>query len=136
MSHSILIGKLIYGALSQDSSIASYVGTSIFPLVAEAETDFPFICYSRLNVYDEYGTKDGWSSDKVQFQIVVESDKYDEACEIADVVRSLFENSILTNSTLKIYNVHMTSISESFGSDDYNETLIFECDCEDIESSN
>lgn len=129
---SIKIGKLIHSALLSDTYTYSYVNNRIFPLVVDDGTQYPFIYYSRMNVYPENGDKDGWCDDKVQFQINVESDDYDESCQIADYVRDIFENSIITNSELSMKRAHMTSISEQFGSDDYIQTLIFECDCETL----
>lgn len=130
MSKSILVGKIINSTLSNNTDITTYVGNKIFPLVALNGTTYPFITYSRTNVYIENGSKDGWIGDTVSFQIVVESNKYDESCEIAQLVRESFENHTLSNDELTIYNIHLTGITEMFGNDDFIQTLDFECDSE------
>lgn len=130
MSNAILIGKLIYAAIEQDSYTYSYVGTRVFPLVADMDTDFPFIVYSKTNVYDGTGTKDGWIDDKVSFSVTVVSDEYNESCEVANYVRNIFDNSQLSNDELLITNTHMTSIMESMNGDAFVQTMNFDCDAE------
>ena len=130
MGKSLLIGKLIYSALTTDTNISAAVGTRVFPIVAENDTQFPFIVYSRTNAYPQTGTKDGYDGDFISFQISILSDTYMQGCEIADKVRDLFENCIISNSEWKIYNIRMTSANESFDSDTYLQELYFECNAE------
>lgn len=132
MSHAIKIGKLIHSALLSDNDIYSVVNNRVFPLRVDEGTQYPFIFYTRVNLYPETGDKDGWYDDTVQFQISVESDDYDESCDIADLVRDLFENNVMSNSELQLYNIHVMSVSEEFGNDDYIQTIIFECSCENL----
>lgn len=128
--NSILIGKLIYDALSQSENISEAVGDGIYPLVAENETSFPFIVYARTNVYSDGQTKDGSFGDKVGFQVSVASDKYYESAELANEVRELFENCILYNDSLTIKDIKMTSITEAYNDNTYIQTLNFECNAE------
>ena len=130
MGKSILIGKLIYNALISDTEISNAVGTKVFPLVAENDTQFPFIVYSKTNAYAVTLTKDGCLGDAVTFSITVVSDKYFESCEIAQNVRDLFENCIISNNDLKIYNIRMTSITESYNADAFTQELQFECNAD------
>lgn len=57
--NSILIGKLIYKLLSTNDELAALVSPKkVFPLVANPETTYPFIVYSRTSLSVEY-CKDG-----------------------------------------------------------------------------
>lgn len=130
MGKSLLVGKLIYNALISDADVSTAVGTNVFPLVAENNTQFPFIVYSKTNAYATIATKDGYLEDTITFSITVVSDKYFESCDIAQDVRDLFENCIISNSDLKIYNIRMTSVTESYNSDAFTQELQFECNAE------
>jgi len=130
MSNSILIGTIIKEILSESLELSEYIDDKIFALVALEGTTYPFVTYSRTNVYPNEGTKDGWCGDVVSFEIQVESKDYDESCIIANIIRKLFENCDYSNSNLSIYNTRMTSISEVFGNDNYIQTLDFECNTE------
>lgn len=141
MTNSILIGELIYNAIMGDEVLSDAIHYQvydektkqnidkygIYPLRANADTPFPFIVYARTNVYSDSQTKDGYIGDKVAFQIAVASDKYFQSAELANQVRDLFEGCILYNDSLKIQDIRMSSITETFIDDTYIQTLNFEC---------
>lgn len=139
MTNSILIGKAIYSQLSTDNTVKGYVDAKIFPLVAENDTTFPFIAYTRENVTGSYGyTKDGHIGDEVQFRIDVVSDSYNQSCEIALAVRQCLEKPYtavtetvnnVTTVTMKIQDCVMVSIAESYDSETFIQTMRFRCIC-------
>lgn len=126
------VGKLIYSALitsaAADPVLKDSLSNKVYPIAAPADTTFPFIVYSRTNTYSTNQTKDGWLGDECSFTVTVVSDKYDESVEIAEFVRTLLENCILYNSSLKIQNIHLTSSNEMFNEDEYIQNLYFECE--------
>lgn len=128
MINTLLIGKLIYATISSNSDVAAKVGTNIFPIVAPADVNYPFIVYTRSNAYPSTVTKDGWLNDAASFQITVISDTYIESAEIANEVRDLFENCVISNNELQISNIHMTSCTEAFSEDAYIQTINFDCE--------
>lgn len=130
MGKSLLVGKLIYNALISDTEVSKAVGTKVFPIVAESDTQFPFIVYSKTNAYTVNSTKDGYLGDDISFTVTVLSDKYFESCEIAQNVKDLFENCMLSNDDLAIYNIRLTGVSESFNQDCFTQELNFECNAE------
>lgn len=127
MVNSINIGKLIYGVLIDNEYINNVVGDRIFPIIAENDTDFPFITYSRTNIYVSSRSKDGVYSDNVNFNIVVCSDSYQEACEIANKVRECFEGKMISNNELNIKRIELSSINENWNENTYVENMIFSC---------
>jgi len=130
MTNAINIGKLIYGTLINNEQISSLVGIKVFPLIAENETTFPFITYSRLNVANSLETKDAFVIDEVQFNIQVADNNYERSCEIANLVRGAFENKIISNNELQIKRIRMTNISELYNEDTYVQSITFSCTAE------
>ena len=130
MSKAINIGKIIYGTIQQDSGLVTLVGTRVYPIIAEAETPFPFITYTRQNVWVQNQTKDAWIGDEVQFNIQVCDNEYMRSCQIADLVRTAFENKVIENAELKIRNIRMTGISEMWNEETYIQSLNFSCSAE------
>ena len=126
MVNSILIGKLIYKLLHNDNNITNYVGTQIYPLVAEFDTKFPFITYTRDSV-NSISCKDGYYEDNVTFSINIVSSNYLESLEIANIVRQIFEKNKIINDDITLFNVTLSSINEEYNNDAYVQTLTFNC---------
>lgn len=91
MDNSLLIGKHIYKLLSEDEALATKVTPKkIFPLVANAETTYPFIVYARTGLFVEY-CKDGLVGNTIDFQIISVSGNYVESLEVANEIRRVLE---------------------------------------------
>lgn len=126
----LLLGKLIYAAITSDTGLAAKVGTKVFPIVAPAETTYPFVVYTRSNAGSNIHTKDAWMGDAGSFQITVVDDNYNDAVTIAEDIRQLLEDHVIYNNELKLFNIRMVSSSENFSDDTFTETLYFECEAE------
>ena len=84
MDNSLLVGKYIYKLLSEDIVLSGKVSQKkIFPLVANADTTYPFIVYARTGLVVDY-CKDGTVENRIDFQIVSVSDNYVESLEVAN----------------------------------------------------
>ena len=58
MDNSILVSKYIRRFLAENSEVSQFIDVNkIFPLIANAETSFPFIVYQRSSLTPVY-TKD------------------------------------------------------------------------------
>ena len=101
MNNSILIGKLIYERLSSNPELKEYVNDKIFPLIAEQETTFPYIAFSKDSITPYY-TKGGNYEDTVSVQIIVASTDYLESLNIANIVRKIFECRLYSCDELQI----------------------------------
>lgn len=126
-NNGLLIGKLIFQVMSEDTNITQYVGDKIYPVVAPYEVTNPYIVFSRTNDFSTSFTKDGAIGDTINFTVNVFADKYIDAVEIANFVRHSFENHTISNSELEISDIRMTSASEQFVEDIYIQSLQFEC---------
>ena len=113
MINSILIGKLIYERLSANKSLKKYIGSKIFPLIAETDTTFPYVAFSKDSITSSY-SKDGCYEDTVSVQIIVASVDYLESLEIANIVREIFECRHYTCDELSITDCKMYNVSEAY----------------------
>lgn len=114
MDNSILIGKYIYKLLTEDEVLAQIVTPKkIFPLVANAETTYPFIVYSRTGLNVEY-CKDGIVEDTVEIQVIAVSDKYIESLEVANQIRKILELRRFKDENVFIKDCRLSSVYEEY----------------------
>ena len=67
MDNSLLVGKYIYKLLAEDDVLSTKVTPKkIFPLVANADTTYPFIVYARTGLMADY-CKDGTIENRIDF---------------------------------------------------------------------
>lgn len=78
------IGKEIIALLTKDSELTELVGKKIFPLVANADTTFPFIVYKRAGFQPSLN-KD-FEGEKITVDFVTCSTKYEESLKIANKI--------------------------------------------------
>ena len=114
MIDSLNIGKVIFDKLNT----ISVLNGKIYPLIAENNTEFPFVIYTRTGLNEEI-CKDGVYQDDITLSIQVITDKYADGIDIAQQVREL-----LTLHTSTMYS-HMISASEEYANDAYIQTLVF-----------
>lgn len=89
---SILLGLHIKRTLENNAKVKSFVGNRIFPLAYPQGVDtFPFICYN-MNGQQGAKTKDGPVNDTASVSLEVVSKNYEEALNLANLVRYAFEN--------------------------------------------
>ena len=125
MPNGLLIGKTVYKLLSENQDIKNKVGNKIFPLIANLETTFPFIVYSRNSVVPEY-TKGGIVEDIINLEIICVSTSYIESIEIANLVRRTLEMVRYKDDDMIINQCRLLDVAENYQDDAYTQTLIFE----------
>ena len=114
MTNAILINKVIYNKLKENTVIWSRCPQKIFPLVAEQTTTFPFIVYWRNNVSTISMNKDGYCEDSVSFTVAVVDTNYSNTLELANEVRKSLEFMRYKTEEMDITNCHLTSIDETY----------------------
>lgn len=125
MDNSILCGKYLRRFLTENVELSALIDTKkIFPLLANPDTTFPFIVYSRINLIPIY-TKDLLSDNQVSFAIIVVSDKYNESLEIANAVRHSLEGYRFRDEYINIYPIKLESIYEETQEDAYIQRMTF-----------
>lgn len=122
---SLQIGKAIYQILHSNEDVVAKLQDKIFPLIADINTTFPFIVYKRTGIIPAY-TKDRYSvNDTVTVEIIIASDKYNDAVEIASLVRVALQGKNGTFSNIEIEDIRLVSADEDFIEDTFIQTLTF-----------
>jgi hypothetical protein len=125
MDNTILAGKYIRKILIENTEIQSLISTNkIFPLLANPDTTFPFITYSRNNLTPVY-TKNLLSDNDISFTIYVVSNEYVESLDIANAVRHALEGYRYKDEIINIYPIQLQSITEETLDDAYIQRMIF-----------
>ena len=126
MTNSIFISKVLYKVLSDDVILNKSIENRIYPLIAENDTKFPFITFSRDSIITN-SCKDGYFEDTVSFTVIVASANYIGSLDIANRVRALLERRKIETQDLTLYDVKLTSIDEAYSDNAYIQKLSFEC---------
>lgn len=125
MDNSIFAGKYLRKILIENEELMELISANkIFPLLANADTTFPFIVYSRNNITPVY-TKDILTDNIAVFTVIVVSDKYTESLDIANAVRHSLEGYRYKDETINIYPIKLDSISEETMDDAYIQRMMF-----------
>ena len=115
------INKHIYSLLSTDEQLK---GVTLFPIVAQEETKYPFMLYQRVEMQPIYA-KNITVGDKVAVAFKIVSDKYNRTVEIAERVRELLELRTSENYS----QVTIIDCSEEWNNDGYVQHLTFQFHC-------
>ena len=125
MDNSLLIGKYIYKLLSEEEGLSGLVTPKkIFPLIANADTTYPFVVYSRTGLSVQY-CKDGLVEDTVEMQIIAVSDNYVESLEVANQIRKTLELRRYKDDDIQIRECKLTSVYEEYMEDAFIQRMNF-----------
>lgn len=125
MDNSLLIGKYIYKLLSEDEGLSGLVTPKkIFPLIANADTTYPFVVYSRTGLSVQ-NCKDGLVEDTVEMQIIAVSDNYVESLEVANQIRKTLELRRYKDDDIQIRECKLTSVYEEYMEDAFIQRMNF-----------
>lgn len=125
MDNTILAGKYLRKILIENEELGKLIDSNkIFPLLANADTTFPFITYSRTNLAPIY-TKDMLTDNIVSFTVVVVSDEYVQSLDIANAVRHSLEGYRYKDEMINIYPIKLQSIIEETLEDAYIQRMVF-----------
>ena len=111
---------LIRNLLMADSTVHDLIGNNIFPIVAEAGTQFPFLVYRRSGFYKGNPNKDDFDN-KFTVELAILANSYTKGIEILNnVVRVLdgYDNGKLA--------INVTNSYEDFQDDTYIEKINLE----------
>lgn len=123
MDNSLLIGKYIYKLLTEDETLQK-VSKKIYPLVAKAETTYPFVVYSRTSLYPTY-CKNGVIENTLDVQVIAVSDNYVESLEIANQIRNVLELKRYKDEDVFITDCRLSSVVEEYIEDAFVQRMTF-----------
>jgi hypothetical protein len=87
----MVTGKVIYGILSADTTVKSYVSTRIYPGIAEQGAIVPLITFNNVQRTPTDTKKSVSRLDVYQVEINIFHNNYTTACLIADAVRTALD---------------------------------------------
>ena len=104
---------------------AKLSGFSIYPLIADTGTTFPFIVYRRTGI-EPSDSKDRFIyKEDTYVEVVIASDKYNESIEIADLVKDALQGKKGNYSGINIQDIRMTNADEDYIEDTFIQNLTF-----------
>ena len=125
MDNSILVSKYIRRFLVENEEEQGLIDVNkIFPLIANADTTFPFIVFQRSNLMPIY-TKDILTENQITMVIIVVSNDYIQSLDLANAVRHALEGNIYRDNDIVISAMKMESITEETLEDAYIQRMVF-----------
>lgn len=112
MIDTLKVGKVIFDKLDEIPELQH----RIYPLIAENNTIFPFVIYTRTSLTGLM-CKDGLYEDEVIMSIEIVTDNYGDGIDIAQKIR---ERLTFKTPTLRS---HMSGAHEEFANDAYVQTM-------------
>jgi hypothetical protein len=105
-----MIGTIIVNLLKANQDLIALVNeNSIFPYVAEQNTNLPLIIYAVDDLEASY-SKDGWVNDVCNFHVMTFAENYDDLQLIVAEVRSAIE----LKNTSDTKRIILTGMKEGF----------------------
>lgn len=128
MDNTLKIGKYIRQFLIEDERYNKIVGQSkTFPLIANAETSFPFVVYQRTSAKVNY-TKDGRYQNILAVEITIICDNYPESIDLLCLVRDILEGKRYKDEDIWIRDIKVDEVSEDFNEDTFIQRISFDID--------
>lgn len=133
MIKSILLTKYIRRFLLDNKDLQKLVmPTSIFPIVAQANTKYPYIVMQRTGIRPSY-TKGGLTGDSATIEVIAVSNDYSNSIDIAQEIRKTLDAKRYRSEEIWIDNIEIESITEEYVEGAYLQRLVFNmviCDTE------
>lgn len=125
MTQSIKLTKYIRKFLLDNKELMKVVKpTSIFPIVAQANTKYPYIVMQRTGIRASY-SKAGITEDNVTLEIIAISNDYSQSIDIAQLIRETIDGKRYRSDEIEIDDIEVESITEEFAENAYLQRLVF-----------
>ena len=113
-----MIGKVIYGRLTTDTTITNICGLNIFPDIAPQNVQYPFMVYTIINSLP-VDFKDGQSNlEEITVQIDVYTNNYETTQTLGNNVRNRLDRFIGTVNSVSVQTIkYMSSSSQVYNAD-------------------
>jgi len=113
-----MIGKVIYGRLTTDTTITNVCGLNIFPDIAPQNVQYPFMVYTIINSLP-VDFKDGQSNlEEITIQIDVYTNNYETTQTLANNVRNRLDRFVGTVNNISVQTIkYMSSSSQVYNAD-------------------
>lgn len=113
-----MIGKVIYGRLTTDTTITNICGLNIFPDIAPQNVQYPFMVYTIINSLP-VDFKDGQSNlEEITIQIDVYTNNYETTQTLGNNVRNRLDRFVGTVNSVSVQTIkYISSSSQVYNAD-------------------
>ena len=113
-----MIGKVIYGRLTTDTTITNICGLNIFPDIAPQNVQYPFMVYTIINSLP-VDFKDGQSNlEEITVQIDIYTNNYETTQTLGNNVRNRLDRFVGTVNSVSVQTIkYMSSSSQVYNAD-------------------
>lgn len=131
MSDILNIGKVIKYLIENDEDAMGALGAnSVWPLVANEATAYPFVGYARKSV-QLAGSKDGPQYSSIAYvDVAVLSDNYQAGLSIASLVRKALEDKCGSICGFEVEEIRLEDAIEGFEDDVFIQQLTYKIEIE------
>ncbi len=103
----------VRSTLLGSSAFERLVGNKVYYVAATLGATKPYVTCTRTAIVAQY-TKDGWTQDDVIVAVDIVADSYEQAVEIAEVVREVLEESSGDYGEWRVKECEMTRSAEGY----------------------
>ena len=133
MVKSILITKYLRKFLLDNKELQKVIRpTSIYPIIANQNTPFPYIVMQRTGIISKY-SKGGFCEDSLEIEIITVSNDYSQSIEIAQLIRETLDGKRYRSEEIWFDDIQLQSATEEFVDNAYIQRLSFSMNIRDTE---
>lgn len=105
---------VLRAALVANSPVTTFIGSRIFPLLAPASAELPFVIWRRTGINREQSLKAPIGVPTVTVEYVVYGTTYEQARQIADAMRRVLDGYAGSADNTQVRNVSLVDESDDF----------------------
>ena len=103
-------------ALLKAKAFTKIVGSRVYYVAAINGVQKPYVTCTRTAIVSEW-TKDGWVKDDAVVAVDIVGEGYEQAVELAEIVREVLEDSVTDYGEYRVVDCKMTRSSEGYSLD-------------------
>ena len=113
-----MIGKVIYGRLTTDTTITNICGLNIFPDIAPQNVQYPFMVYTIINSLPVDFNDAESNLEEITVQIDVYTNNYETTQTLGNNVRNRLDRFVGTVNSVSVQTIkYISSSSQVYNAD-------------------
>lgn len=104
----------IRSALVANAGVSAIIGSKVFPVLAPASADLPFVTWRRISVQRQQGLSGPIGMPSVLLSVDLFAETYEAVRELADAVRLCLDGWGGTTNNVRVANVSLTNEADGF----------------------
>ena len=104
----------VRSALVADAGVAAIIGSKVYPILAPASADLPFVTWRRIGVQRQQSLSGPIGMPSVLLSVDLFAETYEAVRELADAVRLCLDGWGGTANNVRVANVSLTNEADGF----------------------